>query len=137
MPSLSNLPLCQTPGCRSVNNWSNLSPSHPVFSALLDARLMLSLIAYCYFALFVVVRRCTFCSRWRIREMRSRFRMIYESFGRCSSASERRARTPSGRHTTSPRSSTPPSLAAATRWISSLQSMHCRYRFFSQPYNKH
>ena len=29
-PSLSNLPVRQTPGCRSVHNRSALSPSHPV-----------------------------------------------------------------------------------------------------------
>ena len=33
MPSLSNPPLCQTPGCRSVRNRSTLSLSHPVLSA--------------------------------------------------------------------------------------------------------
>ena len=34
MPALSSPPLCQTPGCRSVNSRSTLSPSHPVLSVL-------------------------------------------------------------------------------------------------------
>ena len=33
-PSISNPPLCQTPGCRSVHSRSTLTPSHPVLSAL-------------------------------------------------------------------------------------------------------
>ena len=33
-PSLSNPPLCQTPGCRSISNRSALSPSHLVLSAM-------------------------------------------------------------------------------------------------------
>ena len=32
--SLSNPPLCQTPGCRFLHNQSTPSPSHPVLSAL-------------------------------------------------------------------------------------------------------
>ena len=34
LPSLSNPPLCPTPGCRSVRSQSTLSPSHPVLSEL-------------------------------------------------------------------------------------------------------